>query len=48
MSFWLDTEPCELTYTAIFDTFVDTFFLVWTLSTHVFFENTPIVLENAE
>jgi hypothetical protein len=28
MSFWIENEPCLLTYTALFDIFVDTFFLV--------------------
>ena len=28
MSFWLESDPCRLTYTALFDTFVDSFFLV--------------------
>ena len=28
MSFWIVTDPCVLTYTAMFDVFVDSFFLV--------------------
>jgi hypothetical protein len=28
MSFWMNTNPCVLTVTAVFDLFVDTFFLV--------------------
>ena len=32
MSFWMLTDPCILTYTALFDVFVDTFFLVYPLT----------------
>ena len=28
MSFWYDSDPCHLSYTAFFDVFVDSFFLV--------------------
>ncbi len=28
MSFWIDTDPCDLSTTSLIDLFVDTFFLV--------------------